>query len=107
MAVLRRLPAALALLLLGALTLRLGLPFALAVPVTVGLLGLLFVPKALIQTSLGVLLGLGSLAWAGLAWVRVQERLALDLPWLRLALILAAVALFTAWAAWLLVKRKA
>lgn len=106
MPVLRRLPAALALLGLGALALRLGLPFVLAVPVTVGLLGLLFLPKALVQTSLSVLLGLGSLAWTNLAWVRVQERLALDLSWLRLALILGAVALFTAWAAWLLAKWK-
>jgi hypothetical protein len=39
--------------------------------------------------------------------MRVQERLALGAPWLRMALILAAVALFTAWAGWLLRNRKA
>ncbi len=106
MPVLRRLPAALALLLLGALALRLGLPFLLAVPLTLILIGLLWVPKAVVRSGLAVLLGLGSLAWVGLAWVRVQERLAMDLPWLRLALILGAVALFTAWAAGLLAQRK-
>ena len=102
MFVLRRLPALLALLMLGALSLRLGLHFLVAVPLTLAALVLLFVPKAAIQASLALLLGAGTLAWAGTAWMRVQERLALGAPWLRMALILAAVALFTAWAAWLL-----
>ncbi|HCZ33277.1 MAG TPA: hypothetical protein DHV93_07365, partial [Holophagaceae bacterium] len=65
MFVLRRLPALLALLMLGALSLRLGLPFLVAVPLTLAALVLLFVPKAAIQASLALLLGAGTLAWAG------------------------------------------
>ena len=107
MFVLRRLPALLALLMLGALSLRLGLPFLAAVPLTLAALVLLFIPKPALQVGLAVVLGCGSLAWVGMAWLRVNERLALGAPWLRMALILAAVALFTAWAAWLLRSRKA
>lgn len=102
MFVLRRLPAVLALLMLGALSLRLGLPFLLALPLTLALLVALFVPRAAVQASLSAMLGIGSLAWLGTAWLRVNERLALGAPWLRMVLILGAVALFTAWAAWLL-----
>ncbi|HLP30067.1 MAG TPA: hypothetical protein VK150_01820 [Geothrix sp.] len=106
MFVLRRLPAALALLMLGALSLRLGLPFQAAVPAALALTVLLFVPRVLLQTTLAALLWAGALAWVGMAWLRVQERLAEGLPWLRLAAILGAVTLFTAWAAWLLHPRK-
>jgi hypothetical protein len=41
-----------------------------------------------------------------MAWMRVSERLTLGLPWMRLAVILGAVTLFTAWAAWLLREKK-
>jgi hypothetical protein len=102
MFVLRRLPAFLALLLLGALSLRLGLAFLVAVPLTVVLLVLLFIPKAALQAGLAAVLWCGSLAWVGMAWLRVGERLAAAQPWTRLALIFGAVTLFTAWAAWLL-----
>jgi len=102
MFVLRRLPAFLALLLLGALSLRLGLAFLLAVPLTLALLVLLFIPKPVLQTGLGAVLWGGCLAWAGMAWLRVGERLAAGLPWTRLTLIFGGVTLFTAWAAWLL-----
>ncbi len=102
MFVLRRLPAFLALLMLGALSLRLGLAFLLAVPLTLALLVLLFIPKAVVQTILGAVLWVGCLAWIGMAWLRVGERLAAGLPWMRLVLIFGGVALFTAWAAWLL-----
>jgi hypothetical protein len=99
---LRRLPALFALLMLGALSLRLGLAFLVAVPLTLALLILLFIPKAVIQTMLAAVLWGGSLAWVGMAWMRVNERLAGGLPWMRLAAIFGAVTLFTAWAAWLL-----
>jgi hypothetical protein len=102
MFVLRRLPACLALLMLGALSLRLGLAFLVTVPLTLVLLVLLFIPRALLQTILSTLLWGGSLGWMGMAWVRVNERLTLGLPWIRLAIIFGAVTLFTAWAAWLL-----
>jgi hypothetical protein len=102
MFVLRRLPALLACLLLGAMSLRLGLPLLVAAPLTMVFLVMLFIPKAAMQTVLANLLRAGALAWVGMAWLRVQQRLAEGQPWLRLAMILGAVALFTAWAAWLL-----
>ncbi|MDP1830451.1 MAG: hypothetical protein Q8K67_00185 [Geothrix sp.] len=101
MFILRRLPAFIALLMLGALSLRLGLPFLISVPATLMLLVLLFIPKALVQTILAAVLWCGSLAWVGMAWMRVNERMTFGQPWLRLAVILGAVALFTAWSAWL------
>ena len=102
MFVLRRLPALLALLMLGALAMRLGLHLLVALPLTLALLALLFIPRASVQTILAAILWGGSLAWAGMAWLRVSERMALDLPWMRLVFIFVAVALFTAWAAWLI-----
>ena len=51
MFVLRRLPACLALLMLGALSLRLGLAFLVTVPLMLVLV-LLFIPRALLQTIL-------------------------------------------------------
>jgi hypothetical protein len=106
MFVLRRLPAFLALLMLGALSLRLGLAFLVAVPLAMVLSILLFIPKAMLQTMLAAVLWGGSLAWVGMAWLRVGERLSGGLPWMRLALIFGTVTLFTAWAAWLLRNRK-
>jgi hypothetical protein len=79
--VLRRIPALLALLLLGALSLRLGLAPLIAAPVAVGLVVLLFIPAALLQTLLAAVLWAGVLAWAGMAWLRTGERLAAGLPW--------------------------
>lgn len=102
MSVLRRLPAFLSLLLLGALTLRLGLPFLLAVPLTLALLVALFISMPRVQTALAVVLWGGALAWLWMAWTRVNVRLEDGQPWVRLAVILCAVALFTAWAAWLI-----
>ena len=102
MFVLRRLPAFVALLLLGALSLRLGLLFLVAVPLTLALLVLLFIPKAVVQTILGAVLWGGCLAWVSMGWLRVSEHLAGGLPWLRLALIFGGVTLFTAVAAGLL-----
>ncbi len=97
---LRRVPACFALLLLGAHFLRAeapvltGLALALLVPVfAFGRRG---------RTVAGWALALGSLVWAGTLVEDVQARLALGAPWMRLAAILGAVAVFTAWAAWLL-----
>ncbi len=103
---LRRLPAFVALLMLGALSLRLGLAFLVTVPLTLVLLVLLVIPRALLQTILSAVLWVGALAWLGMAWVRVNERLTLGQPWIRLVVIFGAVTLFTAWAAWLLGGKK-
>jgi len=102
MFVLRRLPACFAVLLLGAHALRAGAPMLLTVPLTVLVLVLLFLPKRGLQIGLAALLALGSLVWIATLWTAAQARLALGQPWLRMAVILGAVALFTAWAAWLL-----
>jgi endonuclease/exonuclease/phosphatase (EEP) superfamily protein YafD len=102
MFLLRRLPAFLACLLLGALCLRLGLSFLLDLPITLLLVGILFIRKAWAQITLTTLLAMGALGWLAMTGLRVQQRLALGEPWLRLAAILLAVACFTAWAAWLI-----
>jgi len=107
MFVLRRLPACLALIMLGALALRLGLSILAALPLTLTLLVLLFIPRTVVQTILSAVLWGGSLAWVGMAWLRGSERLALGLPWLRLVAIFGGVTLFTAWLAWLLRRPKA
>ena len=104
--VLRRLPAFLSLLLLGALALRLGLPFLLALPLTLALLVALFIPKGPVQMTLSAVLWSGSLAWLWMAWMRVSVRLDDGQPWVRLAVILGAVALFTGWSAWLMKEKK-
>ena len=106
MFILRRLPACLSLLMLGALALRLGLPFWLAVPLTLALLVVLFIPKAPVQMALLVVLGGGSLAWFWMTWTRVSVRLDGGQPWMRLAVILGTVALFTGWSAWLMKGKK-
>ncbi len=103
---LRRLPALLAVLLLGALTLRLGLSFPVVLTGALVLIVLLYIPRAGIQTALAPLLALSALAWMALAGYRIHQRLAFGEPWLRLALILLAVAGFTAWSAWLLRPRR-
>ena len=102
MFMLRRLPACLALLMLGALTLRLGLGLGAAAPLTLLLMVLLFIPRTIPQAIASAVVWGGSIAWVGMAWLRIQQRLGEGLPWMRLALIFGAVALFTAWAAWLL-----
>jgi hypothetical protein len=94
---------ALALAVLAAHFQRAGIwPLALA---CLGLIGLLALPRPWVAAAMPALLLAGALEWAWTAIVLVQRRLALGQPWLRLALILAAVALLTAAAA--LVFRRA
>lgn len=105
MSVLRRIPALLALLLLGAHFLRFGRLALVALCLL--LLGPLFVPRRWAQRLVSAALALGSLVWLWTLGEDVQQRLAFGMPWLRLAAILGAVALFTAWAAWLVRPRAA
>jgi hypothetical protein len=100
MFVLRRLPALLALLMLGAHFLRFGQ--APLVLLCLALLVPLFVPRPWAQAIVRWALLLGSLVWLWTLVGDIRTRLAFGEPWLRLALILGAVAAFTAWAAWLL-----
>ena len=100
MFVLRRLPALLALLLLGAHFLRFGHPALVALCLI--LLAPLFIPQPWAQALVRGALALGALVWLWTLVEDVRARLAFGEPWLRLALILGAVAAFTAWAAWML-----
>ncbi len=101
MSFLRILPAQLALLLIAALFMRLGFPLIMIVPLTLMLMVALMVPWREMRGVMTVVMGLASLVWAFMTWLRVQERLAYGEPWSRLAGILAGVALFTAWSGWL------
>lgn len=88
---------ALALLLLAAHFYRAG---ALLVALgCVALLPLLAVHYAWAVRGLQIALVAGCLEWLWTATLLMQQRLALGQPWLRMALILGAVALFTAAAA--------
>lgn len=105
MFILRRLPALLSLLMLGAHFLRSGQ--LLLVALCLALLLPLFMPRPGAQAVARWALILGSLVWLGTLVQDVRLRLAFGEPWLRLALILGAVTLFTGWSAWLLRKRQA
>jgi hypothetical protein len=63
------------------------------------LLTLLAWPRAWVARLVQVCLLAGALEWAWTAYALAQQRIALGQPWIRLALILGAVALFTAAAA--------
>jgi hypothetical protein len=102
--ILRLLPAALAALLLGAHFFRARL--MLGVVASLALLVLVLVPRPGALRAAQVGLALGALEWLRTAYAFVAVRRAHALPWTRLALILGAVALFTALAAWLLEGRR-
>lgn len=53
-------------------------------------------PRAWVARLVQLALVLGALEWLWTALLLVQQRLALGQPWLRLALIMGAVAVFTA-----------
>ena len=101
MSALRLTPAYLSLLLFAALVMRLGFPLIMIVPLTLMLMGALLVPWRQVRAVMAGVLGLISLAWGFMTYLRVQERLAFGEPWSRLAGILAGVTLFTVWSAWL------
>jgi hypothetical protein len=63
------------------------------------LIVLLAWPRAWVARLVQVCLVAGALEWVWTAFGYIQQRMALGQPWSRLALILAAVALFTAAAA--------
>lgn len=63
------------------------------------LIVLLAWPRAWVARLAQVCLVAGALEWVWTAFGLIQQRMALGQPWSRLALILAAVALFTAAAA--------
>lgn len=93
MNILRLLPVILSFLLLGAHFYRAG--DALLAGLCVALLLLLFLRETWIPRLFQVLLVLGALEWLRALYGFVQMRIAFGEPWLRLAIILGAVALFT------------
>jgi len=101
MSFLRILPAQFCLLLLAALFMRLGFPLIMIVPLTLMLMAALLVTWSEVRAVMTGVMGLCSLLWGFMTWLRVEERLAYGEPWSRLAGILAGVTLFNAWSAWL------
>ena len=104
MSALRRLPALLALLMLGAHFLRFG-QIALMV-LCFGLLVPLFLLRPWAQVVVRGALALGTLVWLWTLAQDARERLAYGEPWLRPVIILGGVAAFTAWSAWQLRPRR-
>lgn len=95
---LRSVPAVLALLLLAAHFYRDAdlVPAALCVAA----IALVFVRRRWAVVILRVGLAAGTVVWIATAWQIAQHRMAAGEPYLRMALILGAVAAFTAFAAW-------
>jgi len=94
MNILRLSPVVLSFLLLGAHFYRSG-QVALSA-ICVSLLFLLFFRKSWIPRFFQLLLILGALEWLRSLYYLAAMRIAWDQPWTRLAIILGAVALFTA-----------
>jgi hypothetical protein len=104
MTLLLTLPAALSLIVLGAHFYRAGLwPLTLA---CVALLALLAVPRAWAARVVQIALLLGAVEWVWTTVGFVRQRMALDAPWMRLAIILGAVAAFAVLAAALFQTRR-
>lgn len=92
MILIRLLPLILATLLFAAHVMRFnGLPAALLI---LALLFTLFVPRSWILNLWQVLIGLALIEWLRTAIILINMRLALDLPYMRLAVIMVAVILF-------------
>ena len=103
MSVVRRVPAVLSFLLLGAHFYRAGLAWL--VPVCVALAGVACVPRRWAVVFAQVALVLGALEWVRTLFAFAGARVAQGGPVLRLVLILGAVVVFTLWSAWLLRAR--
>lgn len=95
----------LALLLLGAHFLRTD--ETLAVALCAGVLALLAVPQRWAVRVVQAALLLGTAEWLWTLLLLVQQRSALGRPWLRMALILGAVAALTAASAWAVQRARA
>ena len=94
MNVLKLLPVVLSFLLLAAHFYRAGL--AIAAGLCVAVLFLLTMRKTWVPILFQVLLILGALEWLRTLYNFAAMRIAFEQPWTRLAIILGAVALFTA-----------
>ena len=97
----RILPAQLCLLLVAVLAMRLGFPLIMIVPLTGILMVALFITWAEVRFLMTGVLGFCTLIWTVMTVMRVELRMAYEQPFIRLAAILGGVALFNAWATWL------
>lgn len=104
MTLLLYLPVALSALLLGAHFLRAGSLLLVVLPLCV--VALLALHRTWTRRLAQVVLVLGAFEWLRTLLGIAQLRAALGQPWLRMALILGAVALFTALSALLLEHRR-
>lgn len=95
---------ALAFVLLGASFLRAG--NEVMVLACLGLLALLSVPRSWAARVAQAALVLGALRWIWVGWLIGSARAAMGAPYLRMALILGAVALFTLLAALVFRQRR-
>ena len=91
---LRLLPVFISFLLLGAHFLRAG--NTVVVVILLAILFLLFIKKYWVPWVIQLILLLGSLEWIRTLVSVAQFRIGADMPWTRMAVILGAVALFTA-----------
>lgn len=87
------LPAILSLIVLGAHCMRMGTPYLMVIPLAA--LVLLIWPRRWVARLAQVTLIIGALEWLRAMTGYVSVRMQLDMPWLRLAIILGGVALFT------------
>jgi hypothetical protein len=94
MNVLRLVPVILSFTLLAAHFYRAGYPVVTAL--CIGALFLLFIRQSWIPRLFQVLLLLGALEWLRTLYFIAMIRMSIDQPWTRMAIILGAVALFTA-----------
>jgi hypothetical protein len=101
---LRLLPVILSLLLLGAHFSRAGL--ALPMLASLALLVVLAIPRAWAARLVQVALVLGTVEWLRTVYVLVRVRQAMGEPWTRAAIIIGAVAVFTA-CSWLVFQSAA
>jgi hypothetical protein len=83
----------LALLVFAAHVLRTG--HLLLVAMVLAVMGLMLVKRRWAQLVVQAVLCLAALEWLRTTWVLMQERLANDEPWRRMAIILTSVAAFT------------
>jgi len=86
-------PVVLSLIILGAHFMRYG--NSIGVVGALVLIALLFVRRAWVARLVQVILVLGALEWAWTTFELVQERIAYDQPFVRMTVILGAVALVT------------
>lgn len=70
------------------------------------LIGTLFIKKTYILRAWQIVLGLATLIWIQTGVAYVQTRMNMDMPWIRLAFIMAAIVLFTAFSAWWMENKK-